>query len=735
MRWNRNTLLCLTLLLLAILLPYHRLATFQGLVITDDGFSSDIANGEFPIKVAVGHALKSGELPLWCPDIGGGFPLAVAGTDVLTWLCFGLFPPLAALNLYMLLVLLIAAWGTYGYARRLGASHVGSLLSGVAFSYSGYMVCQWKHLGIVSTVCWLPVALLFLESALSEPRAGGRLRLRPFVLYALVFGVQILAGFPQAAYICGLVYGGYALFRTCPDRRWATLLVFVAATAAAVALGAVLLLPLWELGTLSDRSGQNSLEWATQFGYSPRNALTFFVPYIHGDISDLSYQGKSVFWEDYGYVGLVTILLAIYGVVSGRREKSVWFWCATAVLAYLLVLGPATPLYGLVHRVVPGMKTFRFPTRFLFVVDFALVILAGIGLTRLGRRLTARAPLTLCATVAAIAFADLLYFQLRQNAIVEAARWLAPPATVQQIRKDAGLFRVYSLDTERQHLAAFQKARGWSGDLAPYVELRELLQPNINLLWSVSSAGCYAGIYPRTMVDVWGGHNAEGIVHQLAQISNEGVRIDGLFFQLLSLFNVRYLLAPGPIDNPALEDMQAESGMKLYRVKDSRPRAFFVPEAERATDEKDALRRFAAPDFDAARKVILHDGAPKQTNGTTNATVNVVKYGNNEVIVEATCGGSGHLVLTDTWYPGWKATLDGAPALIYRANFNQRAVQVPEGRHTIRFRFSPQSVRIGGAITLAALAFLVGAGACCRKLGIQDKQESNASTTPAPSAR
>jgi hypothetical protein len=722
-RLNRSTLLCLALLLLAILLPYHRLATFRGLVITDDGFSSDLANGEFPIKAAVGQALKSGELPLWCPDIGGGFPLIVAGTDVLTWLCFGLFPPLIALNLYMLLVLLIAAWGTYGYARKMGSGYAGALLSGIAFAYSGYMVCQWKHLGIVSTICWFPVALLLLESALSGQQSGSRFQVRPFVPYALVFGVQILAGFPQSAYICGLFYSLYALLRTVPRRRWALLFSFITASIVAAALGAVLLLPMWELGTLSDRSGQNSLDWASDFAYWPRNVLTFFVPYINGDISDLSYKGKSVFWEDYGYVGLVTILLAFLGIAGGRRQKRVWFWCAAGALAYLIVLGPATPVFGLFHRLVPGAKMFRFPTRFLFVVDFALVVLAGIGLTRLEQMLARtrtaacfpRLPLAACSALVALAVGDLLHFQLRQNAIVDAKKWLAPPATAQRIREDHGRFRVYSLDTDRQHLAAFQKARGWSRDLAPYVELRELLQPNINLLWSIRSAGCYLGIYPRTLVEVWGGHNSDGIVQQLACISDTGIRIDGLFFRLLSLFNVRYLLSPGPIDNPAMEEVKADSGVKLYRLKEACPRAFFVTEVERAADERDAFRLFAAPDFDPAKRAILHDGTPARFSGPANATVNLAKCGNNEVVVEVTAGGSGYLILTDTWYPGWVATLDGTPTGIYRANFNQRAVQVRAGRHTVRFRFAPRSARLGGAISALALILLLVAQVRARR--------------------
>ena len=82
--------------------------------------------------------------------------------------------------------------------------------------------------------------------------------------------------------------------------------------------GAVVLLPLSSLGTVSDRADVLGYHWSTRLAYWPSNVLTFLVPYINGDISNNTYIGPPFFWEDYGYIGVLAFLMAIYG---GVRER------------------------------------------------------------------------------------------------------------------------------------------------------------------------------------------------------------------------------------------------------------------------------------------------------------------------------------------------------------------------------------------------------------------------------
>jgi uncharacterized membrane protein YfhO len=77
------------------------------------------------------------------------------------------------------------------------------------------------------------------------------------------------------------------------------------------------------------------------------------------------------------------------------------------------------------------------------------------------------------------------------------------------------------------------------------------------------------------------------------------------------------------------------------------------------------------------------------------------------VVIDTRTDAPGYLVLTDTWFPGWQATVDGAEQPIRRANHALRAVAVPAGRHTVEFRYAPASVRLGLGISLSALVLTV----------------------------
>lgn len=69
------------------------------------------------------------------------------------------------------------------------------------------------------------------------------------------------------------------------------------------------------------------------------------------------------------------------------------------------------------------------------------------------------------------------------------------------------------------------------------------------------------------------------------------------------------------------------------------------------------------------------------------------------------------MLLADTWYPGWEASVDGTPAPVLRANVGHRAVPLPPGSHRVEFRFRPRGVRVGFLVSAAGLLALTGATA------------------------
>jgi len=96
-------------------------------------------------------------------------------------------------------------------------------------------------------------------------------------------------------------------------------------------------------------------------------------------------------------------------------------------------------------------------------------------------------------------------------------------------------------------------------------------------------------------------------------------------------------------------------------------------------------------DVDPAKTVLLEKVPPVPPLSSFEAagSARLARYTNNEVVIEADSPSGGTLVLTDVWHPWWFATIDGSETEIFRADAIFRAVQLPPGRHTVRFTFAP----------------------------------------------
>jgi hypothetical protein len=725
--------LCVTVGALA---PYWPLLTFRTIFVTDDFFTSDIFNGELPARVLVGELVREGKLPAWTSQLCSGLSLAGTPADPVGLTAFSLLPPAAALDLFVVFLLLVAAHGTYALTRRFGADRTGAVLAGIAFAGSGYIACQLKHLSIVSTIVWLPVGLVLIDRAVQQRENATKRSFAECALSMAAFGIvyaqQVLSAFPQSAYICALVYGAFALFRVLNSRKagsWRTIMWPLGGLTLAIGLGAaagaVVLLPLGELGSVSDRSEPLGWYWSTRIAYWPANILTFLVPYIHGDISDNSVVGSILFWEDYAYVGAATVLLALYGGVRERRRPVVLFTVAMTVVAYFLVLGVRTPLYGIFYDVLPGMKLFRLPTRFLFVVDLGLCVLGGVGLTRLRADL-ARFPgkvsgvsrwigVAVC-TMTAI---DLLIHQPRQNPMVPAAEWLAPPQSVAIIHNDQPSPRTFTPHHGPLHRDAFRRARGWA-DLDPYFRLRDVLQPNIGGgFWNTPSADCYAGIAPRWYVEVWGDHNRPGSVMSTLtelDLNAKTLTVNPELPRVLAAFGVTHLVSAYPQQGSSLELLRHVGSAYIYRIPDA-ARVRVVPRARAVATDAEAAAHLLNPGFNPADEILAHDlttpiapRAPSSSVGPPSGARRhavITNEDSRELVIDTETPEDGFLLLADTYYPGWSADIDGAATPIFRANVSVRGIQVPAGRHRVRFVYAPVAVRRGFWISVIALSILI----------------------------
>ena len=155
--------------------------------------------------------------------------------------------------------------------------------------------------------------------------------------------------------------------------------------------------------------------------------------------------------------------------------------------------------------------------------------------------------------------------------------------------------------------------------------------------------------------------------------------------------------------------------IQVFRIPGAWPRSYVVS-GTRIADGLQAYRVLADPTFDPAREVVLPSGAASPAAAGPIGTSRILELRHDRVRVEAELRQPGHLVLADTFDPGWRATVDGGRTDIVRANGAFRAVRLGPGRHIVDMVYRPASVVAGGVISAASL-LVGGALGAARALG------------------
>lgn len=410
----------------------------------------------FGIRILIGQMLAHGELPLWNPYIFAGMPLLASiqpgALYPPTWL-FALLSPQTAMNLLVLTTYHLALVGTYLFARRIGISRIGAIIAGTTFTFGGYMVAHLGHTNRITAAAWLPWILLAVEGCwtncqfvpfaasefAAEPAQTVSLRNRKLwrwvTLGAVFIALQLYAGEPQMTLYTALVAGAYGLFTLLVRSSQPGRVRFMAAILAMAVCGALLsmiqLLPERELLKFGERAGID-YEYFSQFSFPPHQLFELFFPYFFGGAAlgpyVVEYWGKWNVTETCGYVGMAVWLLSFAAIIASWWKRGddlgrlIWFWAGCAVVALLLSFGSFLP-FG-IHRFlyrVPVYNLFRASGRHLMEFNFALGILAGLGLTALSQLDRKRVKLVLTFSVGlltAIAGAGIVVYRFFDKRLV-----------------------------------------------------------------------------------------------------------------------------------------------------------------------------------------------------------------------------------------------------------------------------------------------------------------------------
>jgi hypothetical protein len=187
--------------------------------------------------------------------------------------------------------------------------------------------------------------------------------------------------------------------------------------------------------------------------------------------------------------------------------------------------------------------------------------------------------------------------------------------------------------------------------------------------------------------------------------------------RLLDLFGTRFIVVSpdGPPEWSSAPDrfplVYENDGVRVYANPNAVPRAYLVHGFEVLSQRDEVLDRLTSPSFDPRSTVVLEERPPGLSLRTTGPpaplmSAAIATYAPQEVAVEVAADAPGILVLTDQYYPGWTAEVDGRPAAIYRANYLFRAVALDAGPHRVVFRFIPRAFHRGVLVATLACATL-----------------------------
>jgi hypothetical protein len=192
--------------------------------------------------------------------------------------------------------------------------------------------------------------------------------------------------------------------------------------------------------------------------------------------------------------------------------------------------------------------------------------------------------------------------------------------------------------------------------------------------------------------------------------------------RLLNLAGVKYILTareePEEWWHNTLRKAYSEEGLNIYENLDVMPRAFLVHQAEAPGSDEAILAQLIGEEFDLSSSILLENEsalarlenmARESSPVERRDEVKIIEYDANRVLIETTSSQAGFLFLSDAYYPGWRARLDGQEETVYRADYLFRAVLVPPGQHSVEFTFDPVAFKIGLAVALSTVAALVAA--------------------------
>ena len=697
-------------LLFAIVVAFHwKLVLTNQYTWLESPDLSSLVMPWFQFQASEWHA---GRFPLWEPYSWTGQPLFGQGQPgaayPLNWLMFWM--PLNAkgwlrqdvLHWYYVLIHVLASWTAYAFARELGRTRRASVVAGCIYALAGYVAyTDWPQM--LNGAVWVPLVFLYLFRL-----ARGEQVLRSSVLSGFFLGLTWLSGHHQLPLLVSLAAGIFWIYLSFLKPK---MLGFAAIAFLITGMtGAFQTLPMAEYGRLAVRwVGADEPE-----GLGQTVAYELHRPYALKPLSLLGLVIPGIEHNSYdSFVGAASLALAVLGSILAWHDRRVRWLAAMALGGILFALGPNSILHGALYAVLPMIDKARVPAAasILFTLGLAPLAAFGIDLLPDAKEWSRRLGSFLAACAAVLALASLFFAMAGVSPTISDNRMLitalvallmtavlrsgpsprlSSSAMLVLILVELGNVTDYWLPhvSDKAHNLYLSKM-SQHADLAAAMEGARFTYDDQEITYNIGDwLGAQAfNAYTATVPAALWNHD----------IFSERVQ---------DILGVRYYLGKEAARPDQVSVFKGGSGLNVWENRGAFPAAWSVHSIRKVFGDKQARELLADPGFDVRNSVFLVAENPSRLSSCDGDAVSLLHHEPNYVKIDAKMNCRGMVILSDSWFPGWRATVDGKEAKIEKAYGFLRGVVVDPGAHVVEMRYRPLSVYIGGALSLLACAIV-----------------------------
>ncbi|MDB6059376.1 MAG: hypothetical protein JWO95_3220 [Verrucomicrobiales bacterium] len=685
----------------------------------------------YPVGSYIKNSLWHGEIPLWNPYSNCGIPFLAQWNTMVLYpgsLLYIAFPMPWSMNAFLLAHMFLAAVGMYKLAHRLFGSRFGATFAGLVFAWNGLSLQCIMWPCNLAALAWMPWVILLCERAWKKGD-------RAIVWAALVGACQMLTGSPEFILLTWLIVLGWFAAASWRRKRWCwmdALVLFGCAMLVAI-LSAAQLLPTFDLIKHGDRS--SSFDTST-WSLPVWGVANFFVPLFRSTPSVAGvWTADQQQWTSSYYTGLVTLLLAATAIFKARQLKTLLL-AGVAIAGIVFAMGDSAVVLKLVKAALPILGFIRYPIKYIALTIFALPLLAAAGAaylqTRVDARISLKVAFGICIVVLAI-LANVFIGPVKYRAdvcingslrlvslIVGIGLLIFASKTLQPSTKIVCLFAsLLAVGTDISfHVpsqnptvitAAYEPRPPQMKTFPKLGESRAMVSLAVETLMGSSAHPYPLNMYMGQRHDLFKNCNLLDCGTTNATDYTCIPKVNGFYsLHLREQAAVATLLYSEPLPVTLAQFVgvsQVTSYERLFTwdaFDNAMPMATIGQQPIFADESTtlEVLRNFKPRDT-----VILPTDLKAAVSATrdTSARVQSQIVRTHEHLYDVEATRRTMLVVAQTYFHNWKAFVDGKAVPILRANEAFQAIEIPEGKHLVRFVYRDKMFYAGVAISGAGL--------------------------------